>query len=181
MTVKDSQFLERWCLHKARQWLSAAMGVPRETFLKRKLRRAWAGTLSAAALPADGKDWGCGLLPLDAAGQIDHKVPKQEHYSALAWLTWQGRGCAGWMDSAARAVSWELDGWELSTWDYLKPDRAPFSGGVRTSRKGRSHPARTSCWMENTFSGEDLQNGQVSLKNTLHDAFPKEEDSKRNA
>ena len=69
-------FSERWCVWKAGQWLSAAVGVPGETFWKWN-RGVLGRDAVASALPARVKDFGHGLLPPSAAGQRDQKGAQQ--------------------------------------------------------------------------------------------------------
>ena len=58
--------------------------------------------------------------------------------------------------STVRAMGWELDRQELSTWDYLHTGRSPFPGRVQTSGKWRTYPTPTSCRMASTASRRDL-------------------------
>ena len=62
---------------KAGQWLSAAVGVPRETFFKRGAEVCWAD-MPCTQLPSQirEEDLGHDMLPLSTTGQFDQRGAK---------------------------------------------------------------------------------------------------------
>lgn len=122
-----------------------------EKLFKRGAEVCWAGTWHTAALPAKGRDWGHGMLPLSAAGRLIRKVQRKgisEHQSIEAGRVEAVQSGECRPLSAVRAVNWKLEAWELCTWDYLKAERASFPGSNWASGKRRSHPAPTCCRLQ---------------------------------
>ena len=95
--------------------------------------------------------------------QMDKEITKV-HSEGISWPHARVAGRAEAEQSvefktlyAAMAVGWELDGWELSTCNYLQSDRALVPSGDRISKPpGREGPP--SCRITRTTKGEDMRN-----------------------